>query len=110
MAAANDWVSDMNTEASRPGASGTRSHPRDVVRAYIVENLFLGADTGFGGDESLLEAGALDSTAALELVAFLEKTFGIQVADAEIAPENLETVNRIVAFIERKGALAPAGQ
>ncbi len=100
----------MNERASPLAASGASGDPRRTVRGFIVENMFLGSDTGFSDGDSLLEAGALDSTAAMELVAFLEKTFGIKVADDEIAPENLETVDRICAFIERKGALQPAGQ
>jgi acyl carrier protein len=98
----------MNGQASHAGQPG--ADPQQAVRGFIVENMFLGADTGFGDDDSLLEAGALDSTAAMELVAFLETAFGIQVTDAEIAPENLETVARICAFVERKRALQPAGQ
>ena len=34
--------------------------PQSAIRAFIVENLFLGADTRFGNDDSLLEAGAID--------------------------------------------------
>jgi acyl carrier protein len=76
-----------------------------TVRNFIVENLFLGADTHFGDDDSLLEAGALDSTAVMELVAFLEHFFSLQVDNSEISPENFETVNRIVTFIQRKTAV-----
>lgn len=99
----------MQKGAGQPGAARGANDPREAVRGFIVENLFLGSDTGFSDDASLLEAGALDSTAAMELVAHLEQTFGIKVEDDEIAPENLETVNRICAFVERKSALAPAG-
>ncbi len=84
------------------------NHPRYIIRNYIVENLFLGTDTGFGDDASLIDAGALDSTAAMELVAFLEETFGIQIANEEISPDNLETLNAMTALIERKTALSPA--
>lgn len=77
-----------------------------TIREFIVENLFLGADTQFGNDDSLLEAGALDSTAVMELVAFLEKFFSLQIDNTEISPDNFETVNRIVAFVQRKTAAA----
>jgi acyl carrier protein len=93
----------MSNVTSLPG-----NHPKHAVREFIVENLFLGADTAFGDDDSLLDLGALDSTAAMELVAFLESTFSMKIDDEEINAENLETVNRIVALIERKTALAPA--
>jgi acyl carrier protein len=88
--------------------TGNGNHPRHAVRAFIVENLFLGSDTGFGDDDSLLDAGALDSTGAMELVAFLEKTFGIKVSDPEINTDNLDSVNRICSFIETKTAAVPA--
>jgi len=84
------------------------ANPKPTVREFIVENLLLGADTQFGDDDSLLELGALDSTAAMELVGFLEETFSLKVDNSEINPDNFETLNRIVAFIESKTALASA--
>lgn len=98
----------MPKQSVRPVTPPNTKDARQAVREYIIENLFLGAGGDLGDDASLLEAGALDSTAALELVAFLEETCGIKVEDDEIAPENLETINRICAFIERKSALVPA--
>lgn len=89
----------MNTSTTILG-----NHPKHAVRAFIIENLFLGADTAFDDDDSLLDAGALDSTAAMELVAFLEVSFSIKVEDDEITPENLDGVNKICAFIASKGA------
>jgi acyl carrier protein len=76
-----------------------------AIRGFIVENLFLGADTQFGDDDSLLEAGALDSTGVMELVEFLEESYSIKIDNNEISPENFETVNRIVAFVARKAAI-----
>jgi acyl carrier protein len=40
----------------------------------------------------------------MELVLFLEETFGIRLADNELVPENLDGINRLVALIERKRA------
>jgi acyl carrier protein len=84
--------------------------PLPAIRAFVVENLFLGDGTQLGDDDSLLEAGALDSTAVMELVAFLEKSFSIQVDNSEISPDNFDTVNRIVVFIQSKMAAAPSGE
>jgi acyl carrier protein len=78
--------------------------PRPTVRAFIVENLFLGDDTTIRDGDSLLEAGALDSTGVMELVEFLETHFSIKIDNDEISPDNFDTVDRIVAFIERKSA------
>ncbi|MGQ7792894.1 acyl carrier protein [Faunimonas sp. B44] len=73
------------------------------IRAFIEENfLFREEGAGLGEDESLLEAGLIDSTGILELVAFLETEFGIRMADAEIVPENLDSIRSIAAYVERK--------
>ena len=87
----------------------TGSNLNHVIRTYIFENLFLGENTDLDNDASLLDSGALDSTAAMELVSFLEQTFAIEIKDQEINPENLETVSRISAMVERKMALPVAG-
>ena len=53
-------------------------------------------------------SGIIDSTGVLEVVSFLEETFGIVVGDSEMLPENLDSVQNLVAFIERKrSASAP---
>jgi acyl carrier protein len=73
---------------------------RTMLREFIETNFWV-AD-GVGDDDSLLESGILDSTGVLEVVTFLESTFGIAVADDEIVPENLETIARIDAFVSRR--------
>ncbi len=60
------------------------------------------------GDQSMLQAGMIDSTGVLELVAFLEGHFDIAIADADIVPENLDTIDALVAFVTRKKGLAAA--
>jgi acyl carrier protein len=72
---------------------------RTIVRTYISEDLLLGAEQELYDNESLVDSGILDSTGAIELVAFLENTFGIKMEDHEIGPENLETITRICNFI-----------
>jgi acyl carrier protein len=77
----------------------------EQVRQYILENFLFSTDASLLGlDESFLERGLIDSTGMLEVILFLEERFGIKVADDEMVPENLDSVNRIAAFIERKKA------
>lgn len=57
--------------------------------------------------DPLLGLGIIDSTGVLELVAFLERTFDIKVNDEDIAPENLDTLAGIAAFVQRKRRAAP---
>jgi acyl carrier protein len=73
------------------------------IRDFIFENfLFDADDSRLDNDESFLESGIIDSTGMLELVRWLQETFDIEVDDMELVPENLDSVNRLKAFIERK--------
>ncbi|CAO3431635.1 acyl carrier protein [Azospirillum doebereinerae] len=78
------------------------------IRAFIVENFLLGKDSGFDNGESLLESGVIDSTGIMHVVAFLEERFGITVDDEDMIADNLESVNRIASFVERKQTLRTA--
>ena len=73
------------------------------IRAFLAENFPLGEDArSVAGSASLIEAGTIDSTSVLELVAFLEERFGITVEDEELLPENLDSIDNIVRYVEDK--------
>ena len=81
----------------------TGSEITSIVRAFIREAFLFGQD-----DEALTEAasflgvGIIDSTGILELVTFIEETYAIQVADDEMLPENLDSLDNVSAFVLRK--------
>lgn len=75
------------------------------VRDFVIANYLLGKDNGFSNDDSFLELGLIDSTGILELITHLESTYGIEVTDDELNPDNLDTVNRIAAFLTRKRSI-----
>ena len=60
------------------------------IRDFIVENFLFGDTNGLGEDSSFLETGIVDSTGILELVSFIEETYGILIEDEELIPENLD--------------------
>jgi acyl carrier protein len=73
------------------------------VRTYILESfLFTDDQSVLSNSESLLAKGIIDSTGALELVSFLVEQCGINVEDDDMIPENLDSVNNILAFVGRK--------
>ena len=73
------------------------------IRQFILSSfLFTDDESKLNTSDSLLEQGVMDSTGVLELVAFLEQQFGIAVDDADLVPENLDSVDRIAAFVGRK--------
>ena len=53
-------------------------------------------------DDSFLEKGIIDSTGVLELVSFVEETFNFRVEDEELIPDNLDSVNKLEAYIQTK--------
>ncbi len=74
----------------------------EPVRSFVIRNFLFGRDEKLTDDQSFLEAGIIDSTGILELVAFLEKTYGIQLEDEELVPENLDSINNISCFLLAK--------
>jgi acyl carrier protein len=88
-----------------------QNHFEDDIRIFIAENFMFRDDTaGLDAAQSLLEAGLIDSTGVLELVAFLEGRYGIRIPDADMVPANLDSVAGLVAYVSRRlsAAQAPA--
>jgi len=71
------------------------------IRTFLVDN-FLSGHAEALRDGEPLQGNVIDSTGALELVAYLQDHFGITVEDDEVIPENLESVNSVVAYVSRK--------
>lgn len=72
------------------------------LREFVRTNFIFGSDAAIADGDSLLDAGIIDSTGVMELVSFLEEAFGIEVDDQDLVPENLDSVNALVAFVSRK--------
>jgi acyl carrier protein len=79
-----------------------------TLREFIRENFLFGQETPVSDDDSFLELGIIDSTGVLELVAFLEQEHRIRIADEELVPENLDSINRLLRFLEAKQDGVPA--
>jgi acyl carrier protein len=75
----------------------------DQIRTFILENyLFTTDQAALGVDDSLLGRGIVDSTGMLEIIFFIEEQLGVKVKDEEMVPDNLDSVNRIAAFVQSK--------
>jgi acyl carrier protein len=78
---------------------------KQQVRQFILANyLFTDDESKLSDSQSLLQSGAMDSTGILELIMFLEENMNLKVADAEMIPANLDSVDNVVGFVERKQA------
>jgi len=91
--------------AMRSIIEGGQMSTEDKIRNYILDNfLFTDDQSALKNDNSFREQGILDSTGVLEVMLFLEEAFGIEVDETEMIPENLDSVNNLVAFVRRKSA------
>jgi acyl carrier protein len=73
-----------------------------TVRDFVIESFLFGDEERLDDDTSFIESGIVDSTGILELVAFLEETFEIIIEDEEVVPDNLDRLNNIVRFLQKK--------
>jgi acyl carrier protein len=81
---------------------------KSQVRQYVMDNFLMGSGPELGDDDSFMGSHVLDSVGVLELISFLEQTFGIKVKDEEMLPENLDSLTSIGRYLERKLAGAAA--
>ena len=74
------------------------------LRKYVDESFLFGVNTEYSDDDSFMENGIIDSTGVLELIAHLESSFGFKVSDEDLVPENLDSINGLVRFVDVKQA------
>jgi acyl carrier protein len=76
--------------------------PHETVAAFLRSRFRPSIRGGeLGLDQPLLSSGIVDSFGVLELIAFLEDTFHVTIAPSRLEMTEFETVNRIVALVER---------
>ena len=87
---------------SEPSPSNDRAEFRSKIRA-VVEAQFPAARHAAKNDtDSLLESGVVDSLGILEIVQFRSESFSIEVSDEDLLPENFESIECLVGFVESR--------
>jgi acyl carrier protein len=77
------------------------NHTKEI-RDFVVTIFLFGDASSLQDNTSFLDSGIIDSTGILELIMFLEQTYGIKIEPEEMVPENLDSVNKVVQFLGRK--------
>jgi acyl carrier protein len=72
------------------------------IREFVTSNFYVADPKALEDRTSLLDQGIIDSTGVLEVIMFVESTFGVTVEDSEMLPENLDSIERIAGFVARK--------
>ena len=75
---------------------------RAKLRKFIESNFYVPEGEPLPDDGSLLDRGVIDSTGVLELIGFLQDEFGIEVKDEEMLPENLDSIEKLDAYVTTK--------
>lgn len=76
------------------------------LRSFVIQNYLMGRDTGLTDDDSFLDSGIIDSTGVLELVAYLEESYGFKVDNEELTTDNLDSISKVSAYVHSKLARA----
>jgi acyl carrier protein len=79
-------------------------HPADIereTRAFLMSNFLNGSSEELSDLDPLL-GKVIDSTGVLELIGFLEGHFSIKVPDADVVPENLDSIKNITAYVAKR--------
>lgn len=77
------------------------SQTTDTIRNFIQQELLFEEPGVTVADDAKLLEGMVDSLGLLQLVAFLESEFEVQIDEADINVANFETVAAIAALIDR---------
>ena len=86
-------------------STATQTQIEKDIRDFIATNLLYSTD-GFAytDDASFLQEGIVDSLGVVELVAFVQKQFGVTAAQNDVTPENFDSVAKLAAFVRSKQA------
>ena len=71
----------------------------ETIRRFILDSINI-AD--LEGDDNLFESGIVNSLFAVQLMTFIEKTFGIEVTMDDLDIENFKSINATALFVMKK--------
>ena len=75
---------------------------KNTIRTYVIdEYLEEDDDREVTNDSPLITGGIVDSFSMVSLKRFLERKYSIQIPDADASPEAFDSVNAIVALVQR---------
>jgi acyl carrier protein len=75
---------------------------KNKIKVFIINYFVKESGIELNDETSFLDEGIIDSTGVMELVAFLEETFAIKLEDDEIIPDNFDSINKLIQFVQRK--------
>ncbi len=74
----------------------------ETISEFVKERFEIGDDPDFDNDVHLFNEGFVDSFGAVEIIHFIEETYGIEITQKDITLFPMNTVNEIAAVVESK--------
>jgi acyl carrier protein len=74
---------------------------QSILTDYIKNEIIRNRNAKLGLDEDLLSAGILDSLGILQLVAYIDKTFSIQIPDEDVVYDNFKSINSLTSYLQQ---------
>jgi acyl carrier protein len=78
------------------------SNIREQIRNFVLETFLDGDGESLQNDASLERSHVVDSAGMLEIILFIEETFGFEVDNDDATPENFDTIDAMTGYVERK--------
>jgi len=73
----------------------------EQVRTFLAANFPLGGEQP-AADASLIDSGYIDSKGILELLEFVEGTYGLSVPDDDLRPEHFDSISGIAQYVSQR--------
>ena len=72
---------------------------KETIRNFILDSINI---QNLKDDDNLFESGVVNSLFAVQLMTFIEKSFGIEITMDDLSMDNFESINATSSFIEKK--------
>lgn len=72
------------------------------ILSFIEDELLDDPDVEVKPDTSLFQDRVLDSLNLVQLIGFLEKTFNVKIGTSEVTIDNLDSINNMIRFLDKK--------
>lgn len=69
------------------------------LRDFVATALLQGDDAGLDETTPLLEWGVLDSTAMVDLLAYVERQFGVHIPFEDVKPQHFRTLEALTSLV-----------
>lgn len=74
----------------------------EELKNFLVKARLIKSSQRIDENESLIESGIIDSLGIVELIEYMEDTYGIVVGEEDLVPENFDTLAAIQALISKR--------